>query len=144
MSTVMIIEGKSRTNPAVDTVENGPGLGFMGGVVIDMHFAERGRLGRLLTAVAQHPGHLGIGIDENTAVVVDGCHFQVIGQGAVTIIDASHLSYSNLQELGQDQHALALCDICLHNLPSGYEFDLQQRRPIIPLALNAFVSKEEH
>lgn len=144
MSTVMIIEGRSRTNPAIDTVENGLGMGLISDVVIDMHFAERGRLGRLLTAVAQHPGHLGIGIDENTGIVVEGRMFRVIGQRAVTILDASHLSYSSLEMLGQDEHALALCHICLHNLPSDYQFDLDRREPIIPPKPAAVATEQEH
>jgi cyanophycinase len=103
----------------------------MSGVMIDQHFAQRGRLGRLLTAVAQHPGYLGIGIDENTAIVVRDDRFQVLGDGAVTIIDASEMSFTNLRALEQERH-LALLGVKLHSLPAGYGFDLAQRRPLVP------------
>jgi cyanophycinase len=66
-----------------------PGLGLVPDVIIDQHFAERGRIGRLLGAVAQNPRVLGIGIDEDTAIIVEGCCFGVIGAGAVYIVDGS-------------------------------------------------------
>ncbi len=131
MSTIMIIEGRSEEHPDLTLIEKGPGLDFMSGVMIDQHFAQRGRLGRLLTAVAQHPGYLGIGIDENTAIVVHDDRFQVIGDGAVTIIDASEMSFTNLRALEQERH-LALLGVKLHSLPAGYGFDLQQRQPLVP------------
>ncbi|HBG75998.1 MAG TPA: cyanophycinase, partial [Clostridiales bacterium] len=70
ISEVMITSGNDDQAPKKCTVKMAPGLGFLSGVVIDQHFAQRGRTGRLLAAIAQNPHILGIGIDEDTAVVV--------------------------------------------------------------------------
>jgi len=68
-------------------------------VVIDSHFAERGRMGRLLGAVAQNPKNMGIGIDEDTAIIVRCAeHFEVIGSGAAYVVDGAHLTFSSLSE----------------------------------------------
>ncbi|WP_018131784.1 cyanophycinase [Effusibacillus pohliae] len=130
MSNTMIIEGVPETNPRIGIVDMAPGMEFISGVVIDQHFAQRGRLGRLLSAVAQYPHHLGIGIDENTAFVLQDDEFVVIGAGAVTVIDAGALTYSNLPGLRKNDD-LALCGVTLHVLPGGYRFNLRDRVPVI-------------
>ena len=129
MPDIMIIEGESETNPRVDVVAMGPGMGFLPGVVIDQHFAQRGRLGRLVSALAQQPAVLGFGIDENTAIAVNGDEFEVIGEGAVTVIDESEKNHDNLDGLLKDE-ALAVCGARLHILPDGYRFNLKTRQPI--------------
>ena len=106
-----------------------PGLGLVRGVIIDQHFAERGRIGRLLGAVAQNPRVLGIGIDEDTAVVMQGEHFLVIGSGAVYVADGSTISHSNIAEASVDD-PLSLYDVRLHVLSAGDTFDLSSRRPL--------------
>src|SRR3954447_20836755 len=76
-----------------------PGLGFLSGVVVDSHFAERGRFGRLLGAVAQNPRNIGLGIDEDTAIDVEQEErFGVLGSGAVYVVDGTGVSYSSLSE----------------------------------------------
>ena len=106
-----------------------PGLGFFKGVIVDQHFAERGRMGRLLGAVAQNPRMLGIGIDENTAILVKGHRtFTVIGDGAVYLLDGSTVSYSNIAE-ERVEKTLSIYDIRLHVLTQGDTFDLRDRRP---------------
>jgi len=130
MPDMMIVEGDSETNPRIEIVDMSPGMGFLPGVVIDQHFAERGRLGRLLSAVAQQPVALGFGIDENTAIAVKGTEFEVIGEGAVTVVDVSGITHTNLDKILKDED-LALCGVNLHILPHGYRFDLKSRRPIV-------------
>lgn len=130
MPDVMIVEGDSETNPRIEIVEMDRGMGFLPGVVVDQHFAERGRLGRLLSAVAQQPVVLGFGIDENTAVVVNNNEFEVIGEGAVTVVDLSGITHTNLDNILKDED-LALCGVKLHILPHGYRFNLGSRQPII-------------
>lgn len=80
MPDEMIIGGASVSNPSVDAVEMGPGMGFLSEIVIDQHFAQRGRLGRLLAALVLHPAILGLGIDEDTAIIVKGDEFEVVGR----------------------------------------------------------------
>jgi cyanophycinase len=130
MSSVMIVDGLGARSPRIGSARQGAGLGFLTGVIVDQHFTERGRLGRLLFAVAEHPRHLGLGIDEDTAAVVRGEQLEVIGTGAVTIVDGSGVSYTNVSELTEDAGLLALCDVKLHVLPAGHRFDLRERRPV--------------
>lgn len=129
MSSTMIVEGEAETNPRISVVDMAPGMEFVDGVVIDQHFAERGRLGRLLSAVTQYPHHLGLGIDENTAIVIRNRTFRVVGQGAVSVVDAGGLTYSNLEHVHRDE-SLALCGIRLHILPDGYGYNLNSRQPV--------------
>jgi cyanophycinase len=128
MPDVMIVEGWSDTHPQVNAVELGPGMGFLPGVLIDQHFAQRGRLGRLLSALLLDPSVLGFGIDEDTAILVEGDEFEVIGSGAVTVVDESETTYNNLDHLLKDE-PLAVFAVKLHILPEGYRFNLATRLP---------------
>ena len=126
MPDIMIVEGEGETNPRLDTVTLEPGMGFLPQVAIDQHFSQRGRLGRFVSALIQQPAVLGFGIDENTAIAVDGDEIEVIGDGAVTIVDVASISHTNLNESLHDE-ALAICGAKLHILPDGYRFSLKQR-----------------
>ncbi|ELS00061.1 cyanophycinase [Gloeocapsa sp. PCC 73106] len=130
MPDQMIVGGASVSNPSVDAVSIGPGMGFLPGILIDQHFAQRGRLGRLLAALVQQPADLGLGIDENTGIIVEGDSFEVVGQGAVTVVDETTSTYNNLKELLKDE-AIAVCGVQLHILPHGYRFDLKKRLPLL-------------
>ncbi|MFE4106712.1 cyanophycinase [Almyronema epifaneia] len=131
MSEVMIAEGDSTTHPYLNAVEMSKGMGFLSQVLVDQHFAQRGRLGRLLTALLLEPHVLGLGIDENTAVVVQGDDLEVIGAGAVTVVDESETSHNNLSRLLKDE-AMAVFGVKLHILPHGYRFNLKTRQPSVP------------
>lgn len=128
MPDVMIIEGESETNPRMEVVEMGPGMGFLPSIVIDQHFAQRGRLGRLISALVQQPAVLGFGIDENTSIAIKGNDLQVIGEGAVTVVDMANVTHTNADQLLKDED-LAICNAKLHILPDGYHFDLEKRSP---------------
>ncbi|HEY9673882.1 MAG TPA: cyanophycinase [Waterburya sp.] len=130
MPDMMIVQGESETNPRLEIVEMEPGMAFLPGVVIDQHFLQRGRTGRLLSAVSHQPVNLGIGIDENTAIAVNNNQFEVIGEGAVTIFDVSEITHTNLGQILKDED-LALCNVKLHILPHGYRFDLASRKPMV-------------
>lgn len=112
-----------------DTVQMVPGLGVIKNVIIDQHFSERGRIRRLLAAVAQNPRMIGIGIDEDTAIVVNGMKsFKVIGSGTVYVADARELSYSNISEDLRDG-AMSAFGVKLHVLSQTDGFDLQTHEP---------------
>lgn len=128
MSSIMIVAGRDEEEPRSSNVRLAPGLGLLPDVVIDQHFAQRGRLGRLLSALAQNPYILGIGVDEDTAMIVAGHRFDVVGAGTVSILDGRHISFTNVSEVSPVE-ALALADLRLHVLPTGYSFDLQARIP---------------
>jgi cyanophycinase len=129
MSSVMIVGSSPTLTLRAGMVELGSGLGFLPGVLVDQHFEQRGRLRRLLAAIAQHPHELGLGIDENTAAVVEGHTLEVVGCGSVTIVDAGGLTYTNLGEV-ERHDLLAICGVRIHILPASYRFDLQNRAPI--------------
>ncbi|MBW9064387.1 cyanophycinase [Rhizobium herbae] len=129
MSETMLVKGPNAASFRMGDLGTAPGLGLLPNVIIDQHFAERGRIGRLIGAVSQNPRVLGIGIDEDTAIVVEGHKFKVIGSGAVYLVDASGVSHSNIAEAAADQ-ALSIYDLKLHVLSSGDGFDLETRRPV--------------
>jgi cyanophycinase len=105
-----------------------PGLGLLRNSIIDQHFAERGRLGRILGALALNPGLLGLGIDEDTAVVVEQeRRFTVIGSGAVHVATGFEISYSNVTD-DDPESALSLFNVRLHLLSKGDKFDLETRQ----------------
>jgi cyanophycinase len=110
------------------SVRTGPGLEFLSGVVIDMHFAARGRLDRLLSAIALFPHELGLGIDQDTAIVVKHGQFEVIGAGAVTVVDAGRADMIRAPAAGDGP--IALSGVRTHVLPAGYSFELTERRPV--------------
>lgn len=131
MSATMIIGGDGDSTPHHGSISMGPGMGLVRDVVIDQHFAQRGRLGRLVAVVAQQPAMLGVGIDEDTAVLINsGGQMQVIGSQTVTIVDGSKCQHTNVSETKPKQ-ALALTEIIVHILPNNYGFDLQDRRALV-------------
>jgi cyanophycinase len=125
----MLVKGKRDSSFRLDNLHMAPGLGLLPNVIIDQHFAQRGRIGRLLGAVAHNPRVLGIGIDEDTAIVVEGTQFRVIGSGAVYVIDGAGVSHSNVAE-GDPDAVLSIYDVALHVLSSGDGFNLADRRPM--------------
>ncbi|AVT31672.1 cyanophycinase [Plantactinospora sp. BC1] len=128
MSSTMVLGGDG-VEVRTDSIRTGPGMEFLPRVLIDMHFAQRGRLNRLLSAVAQFPHELGLGIDENTAIIVEGNRFEVVGAGSVTVIDAGPADDIRVPT-GPDRR-IALTGARLHVLPAGYTFELVDRRPQI-------------
>jgi cyanophycinase len=131
LCSTMIVSGIEEEAPRKCTIKMSPGLDIIQGVLIDQHFSQRGRIGRLLNAVAQNPGILGIGIDENTAVVFEqDSSFKILGSGAVTIIDGRGITYTNVSELAPDE-ILAITDIKMHILPKNCGYDVAKNISII-------------
>lgn len=103
-----------------------PGLGFLRNVVLDQHFSQRGRLARLLSVCAQNPFLLGVGIDEDTGLVVQpGQRIEVVGSGGVTVLDGRDMVYTNFNQVGSGE-ALAITDVRLHLLPTGFRFHVDE------------------
>ena len=128
----MIAGGPTGVIPSREGVKLAPGLGLTNAVLIDQHFSQRDRLGRLLTAISYNPFLLGVGIDEDTALFIgpDQC-FEVVGSGAVTVIDPIDLSYSSMSE-ASPKDSLSLLDLKLHILSKGCRFDIGERKPYPP------------
>lgn len=127
MSDIMIVEGKGGNAPVKCSINLAAGLGLLKGVIIDQHFNQRGRIGRLLSAIAENPSSLGIGIDENTAIFVNNKGIAtVFGTGVTTILDGRFIEHTNISCLTAEE-PLALTNVKLHVLPAGYKFDLNKR-----------------
>ncbi len=127
MSNTMIVDGNSNDAARKCTLKMASGLSLLEEAIVDQHFDQRGRLGRLLCGVAENPYMLGIGIDEDTAVrVFPDAHFEVIGTNAVTIVDGKTIKNSNVSELKPDE-ILSITNVTLHVLPEGYGFDMKNR-----------------
>jgi cyanophycinase len=126
----MIAFGVGGATPKQRMTQMAAGLGLLPGVVIDQHFEQRNRYGRLLMMVAQSPQLLGIGVDEDTAAVVEGDVLSVLGRGAVTILDPSRIT-TNAFDAKRSTPLLA-SGVVLHVLPQGVSFDLA-RRELLPV-----------
>ena len=132
MSTSMIVRGEPSSHPHKNAVKLSPGLGFVKNIIIDQHFSERGRISRLITAVSYNPYNLGIGIDENTAIILDGHGIlEVYGQGSATIVDGSQISFNEIAEVG-DNESFSICGVLFHVLRDGLVYNFLERHPIQP------------
>jgi len=100
--------------------------------ILDQHFSERGRISRLITAVSYNPYNLGIGIDENTAIILDGKGvLEVFGEGSATIIDGSQISFNEIAEVA-DNASFSICGVQFHVLRDGLVYNYLDRHPMQP------------
>jgi len=131
MSATMLVAGDSDESGRRGAVEMAPGLGLLEGTIIDQHFAQRGRIGRLVAALAAAPGSLGLGLDEDTAAVVEDGRLAVIGSGAAYLLDAAGVGYTDVSEV-RSGTAITVHDLALHVLGHNATFDLARRKPLPP------------
>jgi cyanophycinase len=123
----MIAFGKEGASPRAKIVTLAPGLGLTNRVIIDQHFRQRDRLGRLLTAISFNPFAIGIGLDENTAAFIAPDEtLEVVGGGALTIVDASGLEFSSMARVRKND-PICLIGLRLHILDHGSTFNLHTR-----------------
>jgi cyanophycinase len=127
LGRTMILGGNGAEVSAA-TVRTAPGLGLIPRMLIDMHFGERGRLPRLLSAVTLDPDRLGVGIDEDTAILAVQDTFEVLGTGVVTVVDAER---ATVVHAVTDSEPITLFGVRLHLLPAGCQFDIGSRTPAI-------------
>lgn len=128
LSEHMIAFGEEGHTPHAGRVTLVPGFGLTNRIMIDQHFRQRDRLGRLLTALAYNPFAVGVGLDEDTAAFVDHTKkLTVVGAGAITIVDASELSHSSIAETKEGK-PVCMTNVRLHVLVDGGTFDLETRR----------------
>jgi cyanophycinase len=127
MAAHMMAFGRSGESPKSRMAQMAAGLGLLTGVVVDQHFSERGRFGRLLAVVANSPSLVGIGLDEDTAAVVHADRtLEVIGRGAVTVVDGSQVVTDAHQ--AKAHRPFLVSGAIVHSLPAGTWFDLRGRR----------------
>jgi cyanophycinase len=126
----MIYEGESPEALKKGTVQMTCGLGLVRKVVIDSHFIKRGRFSRLMEMVATNPGITGLGLGEDTGVIISDGHFlKAIGQGLIVIFDGKHILHSNISNIKIGE-AIALQNVIVHTLVRGYQYDLLTREYI--------------
>jgi len=141
MSSHMIAFGASGATPKQRMAQVAAGLAVLPGVIIDQHFQQRNRLGRLLSLIAQNPSLLGLGIDEDTAGVVGPDHvMEVIGRGSITVVDGSG-SETNAWEIGGHK-PIMISNVILHSLPAGNRFDLRSRSRVAAPSLHSIAGGE--
>jgi cyanophycinase len=128
----MVAFGTSGATPKQRMTQMSAGLGLLPGALVDQHFEQRNRFGRLLALVAQSPALLGIGIDEDTAALVSPKGIaEVLGKGSVTILDPAGIQ-TDAYEVKRHR-PIMVSGVVLHSLPSGYRFDLKKRKLMAPL-----------
>src|SRR5438874_1989536 len=127
VATHMLAFGSSGSTRKYRMANVSVGLGLLVNVVVDQHFEQRTRLGRLLAVVAQSPSLIGLGLDEDTAAIIDANDvLEVIGRGSVTIVDGTDVITDAFQTTGH--RPMMVSNVRLHSLPSTYRFDLRSRR----------------
>jgi cyanophycinase len=127
LSEHMIAFGDEGSAPIAGSVRLAPGLGLTNRFVIDQHFRQRDRLGRLVTSLAYNPFAVGIGLDEDTAAFIGPDNtLEVVGSGGVTVVDAAELEFSSMDQVDEGQ-PVCLLGLKLHMLVAGATFNLHTR-----------------
>lgn len=128
MSATMIFEGAAEQSMKKGNVQMVPGLGLNRLATIDTHFIQRGRVSRLLEIVASNPGLIGLGLGEDTGIIIrEGERVEVIGAGVVVVVDGHEIRYSNISgiRLGQP---IAVEHMIVHTLVEGAKYDLHEQK----------------
>ena len=132
LSEHMIAFGAEGATPRAGMATLAPGMGLTNRVVIDQHFRQRDRIGRLLTALSYNPFAVGLGLDEDTAAFIDADDVvHVLGAGAITVVDAGSIEHSSVASAEMDD-VLCMTGVRIHVLPTGGRFDLQSRKAFPP------------
>jgi cyanophycinase len=132
MSETMIYEGEICEALCKGKVQLTSGIGLVKNVVIDSHFIQRGRFSRLMDIVTTNPGTIGLGLGEDTGVVIRQGHLiESIGNGLTVIFDGQHIKYTNISDI-QLGEAIAVENVCVHTLAKGHGYNLLTRKFITP------------
>ncbi|MDO6390883.1 cyanophycinase [Pontibacter sp. BT731] len=126
MSDRMIYDGYGHYSLIKGEMKTTIGFGFISHLYIDTHFVERGRFGRLAHAVAHDPAYVGVGLSEETGIIIkEGNKIEVFGTGVVTIIDASKIRFTNTRQVSENQ-PIAVEHLIMHMLVEGYRYCLEE------------------
>ncbi|MCY7310157.1 MAG: cyanophycinase [Bacteroidota bacterium] len=142
MSNTMIYEGNAARAHLKGEVKITTGLGFLNSVIIDSHFEKRGRFGRLVQAIAANPGCIGIGLGEDTGMLVtEGNKMEAIGSGLVVIIDGHDILHSNIADI-PDGNPISIENLKVHFCEKGNGFLIKERK-YLPEVSNGSVIKKQ-
>lgn len=132
LSKTMVANGKGGASPRERILQMSPGLGFTDRFTFDQHFRQRNRLGRLIYAVASHPGILGVGIDEDTAAIIeDDSRVTVCGSGGVTIVDGRQITETDVAEI-ENGGAVAVSNLIVHVLTHASVYNVKSGKATLP------------
>ncbi len=130
-SNNMIYQGSSQGALLKGEVKITGGLGFINNVIIDTHFVQRGRIGRLLYACASNPINLGIGLGEDTGLLItDGYSMEAIGSGLIILVDGTNMNNTNMTEVEMGE-PVSIENLIVHVMSIGDHFDLKTRKLVI-------------
>ena len=128
LSEHMIAFGSEGGSPRADSVHLAPGFGLTNRFIIDQHFRQRDRLGRLTAALAYNPFAIGIGLDEDTAAFIGPDNtLEVEGSGAITVVDASRVEFTSMDQ-ADGSEPVCIIGLQLHILTAGATFNLHTRK----------------
>jgi len=128
MSSTMIYHGSSSEALLKGEVKMSRGLGFIKDVTFDSHFIKRGRFGRLCQAIASNPVNIGIGLGEDTGLLITkGDHMKAIGSGLVIIVEGDDIKYTNVADI-EDGKPISIENLTVHVLSQGHSYIFSERR----------------
>jgi cyanophycinase len=142
MSNTMIYEGNATRAHLKGEVKITTGLGFIDDVIIDSHFEKRGRFGRLAQAIAGNPQCIGIGLGEDTGMLItEGSKMEAIGSGLVMILDGQEIMYSNIADI-PDGCPISIENLKVHFCEKGNGYDLNERKYLMEAREGALIKKQ--
>ncbi|MBK7434456.1 MAG: cyanophycinase [Chitinophagaceae bacterium] len=142
MSNTMIYEGNATRAHLKGEVKITTGLGFMDDVIFDSHFEKRGRFGRLAQAVTTNPSCIGIGLGEDTGMLIkDGNHFEAVGSGCVVIIDGHEVVHNNIADIPEG-NPFSVENLKVHFCEKGNGYDLNERRFLMEASKGSVIRKQ--
>ena len=143
MSNTMIYEGNATRAHLKGEVKITTGLGFIDDVIIDSHFEKRGRFGRLAQAVASNPSCIGIGLGEDTGMLIKGATMEAIGSGLVIIVDGHDIRHCNIADI-PDGNPISIENLKVHFCEKGNGYMLTERKFIPEVSEGAVTIKRVH
>ncbi len=143
MSNTMIYEGNATKAHLKGEVKITTGLGFIDDVIIDSHFEKRGRFGRLAQAVAANPSCIGIGLGEDTGMMISGNSMEAIGSGLVIIVDGHDIRHSNIADI-PDGCPISIENLKVHFCEKGNGYLLKERKFVPEIKEGAVTAKQVH
>lgn len=128
LSETMIYDGEGSSGLLKGSISMGPGIGFISDMIIDTHFITRSRIGRLFQVVATNPSILGVGLCDDTAIIIrQDDIFEVFGSGLVIVVDGGHLKNSNISSIHKGE-PIAVENFHVHSLSEGYRYNFGERK----------------
>lgn len=142
MSRTMIYEGASSEGFLKGGVKMTAGIGFLNNVIVDSHFISRSRFARLMQAVTANPGHIGIGLGEDTGIIIrNGNIIETIGSGLVVVFEGSDIRHTNFNAI-EEEEPIVVENLKVHTMSRGYGYDIHQEKLLLPSEMEQSLRRE--